>query len=143
MARHGTNVPCCCFPEQGQAALLGEWHGEEGGLAERLARLRQRAHGDERHLPRVRARYDATIPVPTRGTSGAAPAGCPGPGTHRGTRGIPLLLQHHGPCPSIPAAPGTSGLGGTQRLHPKIISRYQDFLILGGTVKVSICISIS
>ena len=34
-------VLCCCHPEQGQAALLGERDGEEGSLAEWLARLRQ------------------------------------------------------------------------------------------------------
>uniref|UniRef100_A0A8V0XU81 glycerophosphocholine cholinephosphodiesterase n=1 Tax=Gallus gallus TaxID=9031 RepID=A0A8V0XU81_CHICK len=48
--------------EQGQAALLGERHREEGGLAERLAWLRQRADGDEGHLPRIWARFQIQLP---------------------------------------------------------------------------------
>lgn len=37
--RQALTVLCCCCPEQGQAPILGERDGEEGGLAERLARL--------------------------------------------------------------------------------------------------------
>lgn len=51
----------CFRPEQGQAALLGERDGQEGGLAERLARLWQRAHGHESLLHRIWARYNATV----------------------------------------------------------------------------------
>lgn len=51
----------------------------------------------------------------------------------------------HGPMAPAPAPLqplAHQDLGGTQRLHPKIINRYRDFLILVGTGKVSISISI-
>lgn len=92
---------CYCHPEQGQAALLGERDREEGGLAERLARLRQRAHGHESLLHRLRARYSATIPA---------------------------VPPHHGRGPSVPCSPGMAGPWcGTLR-RPKITNRWQDFL---------------
>lgn len=77
-SRHTLTTLCCCYPEQGQAALLGKWDREEGGLAEWLAWLRQWAHGHERLLPRIWTRYSATIP------------------------GVPLPLQPHGPHPCSP-----------------------------------------
>lgn len=105
-SRQALTMLCCCHPEQGQAALLGEWDGEEGGLAERLAWLRQWAHGHERLLPRIWTRYSATI------------------------SGVPL--KPHGPQPCIPAAPGASGPWCSTLRHPKITNRWQDFLTREG-----------
>lgn len=107
-SRQALTMICCCHPEQGQAALLGEWDGEEGSLAEWLAWLRQWAHGHERLLPRIWTRYSDTIP------------------------GVPLPLQPRGSHPCSPAALGTSGPQWSTLRHLNNTNRWQDFLTMEG-----------